>query len=66
MRKVIYSVGTIALVAAAAFVWSRTALQTPQASTVGLAQRASAPLISPSDMMSNVAHMLPVERWDAH
>ena len=37
-----------------------------QASTVGLAQRASAPMISPSDMMANIGHVLPAERWDAH
>ena len=70
MRKVIFSIGAIVLVATAGFVWSRTALVSSQASTtppisIGAAPAEAAVSISPMDMMMNYTGPLPAEQWDA-
>ena len=71
MRKLIYSIGAIVLVAAAAFIWSHTALVPIQASTASsislnqtVASELTASPVSPTDMMTNHKGPLPAEQWE--
>lgn len=57
MRKLFFSVCTIAIAATAIFVWSHTILTPSQA--------ASTLSINPTEMMANYTGPLPVEQWDA-
>jgi len=76
MRKPIYFIGASALVAAAAiFVWSQNALVSSRANNASasllphrsplVAEAATTPVMSPTEMMINYNRPLPVERWDA-
>jgi hypothetical protein len=75
MRKPIYFIGACALLAAAAMlVWSQDALVSSRANTASasllahrsplLAEAATAPAMSPTEMMINYNRPLPVEQWD--
>jgi len=75
MRKPIYLIGACALVATAAiFVWSPNALVSSRANTASafilphrsplVTEAATAPAMSPTDMMINYNRPLPVEQWD--
>jgi hypothetical protein len=57
MRKLLFSMGAIAIAVMVVFAWSHTALTPSQASTVTS--------INPSDMTTNYKGTLPVEQWDA-
>ena len=57
MRKLVFSIGALAIAFMVAFAWSQTVLTPSQA---GIAAS-----INPTDMMSNYKDTLPVERWDA-
>jgi hypothetical protein len=57
MRKLLFSMGAIAIAVMVAFAWSHTALTPSQASTVTS--------INPSDMTTHYKGTLPVEQWDA-
>jgi hypothetical protein len=57
MRKLFFSMCSIAIAVTAIFVWSHTALTPSQA--------ASTTTINPTEMMSNYTGTLPVEQWDA-
>ena len=66
MRKLLYSLAAIVLVAAAIFAWSRPT-PAPSDVTIGLATKPQqGTLISPFELMMNPAGTLPVESWDAH
>jgi hypothetical protein len=58
MRKLLLSMGAIAIAVMVVFTWSHTALTPSQASTVSTS-------INPSDMTTNYKGTLPVEQWDA-
>jgi hypothetical protein len=70
MRKIIYSVGAIAVIAATIFIWSNSVVVGPQAvraSAAGTAEdiRPSEATqgISPSELMVKHGKVLPVEYW---
>ena len=75
MQKPIYFIGTCALVAAAVLVWLQPALVASRANTASashlshrsplVAQAATTPAMSPTQMAINYNKPLPVERWDA-
>jgi hypothetical protein len=75
MRKPIYLVGACALLAAAGFVWSQSALVSSRAHTVSASfvpQQSrsqvvtpTAPAISPTEMMVSYNRPLPAHQWDA-
>jgi hypothetical protein len=56
MRKLFFSIGTIAAAAVAAFIWSHTSTPT-QASYVSS--------INPTELLASYTGPLPVENWDA-
>ena len=63
MRKMIYSVGTVAIaLVAAGNVWSHST-QIPSPQRVMAAKAAL--MISPTEMMINYKRPLPVEQWSA-
>ncbi len=67
MRKLLYSLAAIVLVAVAIFAISRTTHAPSEATTVGLATKPQqGSLISPFEIMMNRTGTLPVESWDAH
>ena len=57
MRKLVFSIGALAIAFMVAFAWSHTALTPSQA---GIATS-----INPTEMMSNYKGVLPVEQWEA-
>ena len=57
MRKLFFSIGTIAAGFMAVFIWSHTALTPTQASHVSS--------INPTELMANFTGPLPLEKWDA-
>jgi hypothetical protein len=57
MRKLVFSMGAIAIAFMVAFAWSHTVLAPSQASTVTS--------INPTEMMTNYKGPLPVEQWEA-
>ena len=57
MRKLVCSIGALAIAFMVAFAWSHTALTRSQA---GIASS-----INPTEMMSNYKGTLPVEQWEA-
>jgi hypothetical protein len=57
MRKLVFSMGAIAIAFMVAFAWSHTVLAPSQAST--------ATSINPTDMMTNYKGSLPIEQWEA-
>ena len=57
MRKLVFSMGAIAIALMVAFAWSHTVLTSSQA---GIATS-----INPTEMMSNYKGTLPLERWEA-
>ena len=57
MRKLVFSMGAIAIAFMVAFAWSHTVLTPSQA---GIATS-----INPTDMMSSYKGILPLERWEA-
>ena len=57
MRKLVLSIGALAIAAMVAFAWSHTVVTPSQAGVTGS--------INPTDMMSNYIGTLPVERWEA-
>jgi hypothetical protein len=75
MRKPIYFIGACALVAAASFVWSQNALVSSRGNTGSasllphrsllVAEAATTPAMSPTEMTINYNRPLPVEQWDA-
>jgi hypothetical protein len=71
MRKLIYTIGTLALVVAAIFVWSRTALVSPEAGTAVSLNHGTAVLsgtsepISPTELTIRRSGVLAIEQWDA-
>lgn len=56
MRKLFFSIGTIAAAAAAILVWSHTSTPT---------QASYAPSINPTELLASYTGLLPVENWDA-
>ena len=72
MQKLIYAIGAIVLAAAAAFVWSRTALAPLNASTASsinltrtaVASSDATASISPTNMMMNHKGQLSAEQWE--
>jgi hypothetical protein len=57
MRKLVLSIGALAIAFMVAFAWSHTVLTSSQA---GIAAS-----INPTDMMSNYKGTLPIEGWEA-
>ena len=57
MRKLVCSMGAIAIAFMVAFAWSHTVLAPSQAGT--------AMSINPTDMMTNYKGSLPIEQWEA-
>ena len=57
MRKLVFSIGALAIAFMVAFAWSHTVLTPSQAGVAGS--------INPTDMMSNYKGSLPVEQWEA-
>ena len=57
MRKLLFSMGAIAIAVMVVFAWSHTVLTPSQAGT--------APSINPTEMMTNYKGTLPVEQWEA-
>jgi hypothetical protein len=57
MRKLVFSMGAIAIASIVGFAWSHTVLAPSQAGT--------AMSINPTDMMTNYKGSLPVEQWEA-
>jgi hypothetical protein len=57
MRKLVCSMGAIAIAFMVAFAWSHTVLAPSQAGT--------ATSINPTDMMTNYKGPLPIEQWEA-
>ena len=57
MRKLVFSVGALAIAFMVAFAWSNTVLTPSQA---GMTTS-----INPTEMMSNHKGTLPVEQWEA-
>jgi hypothetical protein len=57
MRKLVFSMGAIAIAFMVAFAWSHTVLAPSQAGT--------ATSINPTDMMTNYKGSLPIEQWEA-
>ena len=57
MRKLVFSMGAIAIAFMVAIAWSHTVLAPSQAST--------ATSINPTDMMTNYKGSLPIEQWEA-
>jgi len=57
MRKLVFSMGAIAIALMVAFAWSHTVLAPSQAST--------ATSINPTDMMTNYKGSLSIEQWEA-
>ena len=57
MRKLVFSMGALAIAFMVAFAWSHTVLTPSQA---GIATS-----INPTDMMTNYKSALPVEQWEA-
>jgi hypothetical protein len=57
MRKLVLSIGALAIAFAVAFAWSNTVL-TPSQAGITTA-------INPTEMMSNYKVTLPVEHWEA-
>ena len=71
MRKIIYSIGALLLVAVAAFVWSgpkNVPMKANSASTIAVSPKVAASSgalepILPIEMMINHKGPLPAERW---
>jgi hypothetical protein len=57
MRKIVCSVGALAIAFMVAFAWSHTVLTPSQAGITAS--------INPTDMMLNYKGTLPVEQWEA-
>jgi len=57
MRKLFFSIGAIAAVATAVFVWSHTMLTSTHASYVSS--------INPTELLASYTGPLPAENWDA-
>ena len=57
MRKLVFSMGALAIALMVAFSWSHTLLTSSQASV--------ATSINPTDMMTNHKGTIPVEQWEA-
>ena len=57
MRKLVFSMGALAIAFMVAFAWSHTVLTPSQA---GIATS-----INPTDMLTNYKGTLPVEQWEA-
>jgi hypothetical protein len=57
MRKLVFSMGAIAIAFMVAFAWSHTVLAPSQAG--------SATSINPTDVMTNYKGSLPIEQWEA-
>jgi hypothetical protein len=57
MRKVILSIGALAIAFMVAFAWSHTVLTPSQAGVTGS--------INPTEMMSSYEGKLPIEQWEA-
>jgi len=60
MRKLVFSIGALAIAFMVAFAWSHTVLTSSQA---GIATSINS--INPTDMMSNYKGTLPLEQWEA-
>jgi hypothetical protein len=57
MRKLVFSMGAIAIAFMVAFAWSHTVLAPSQAG--------AATSINPTDVMTNYKGSLPIEQWEA-
>ena len=57
MRKVVLSIGALAIAFMVAFAWSHTVLTPSQAGVAGS--------INPTEMMLSYEGKLPVEQWEA-
>ncbi|MBR1230403.1 hypothetical protein JQ600_36545 [Bradyrhizobium sp. AUGA SZCCT0176] len=57
MRKLVFSIGALAIAFMVAFAWSHTVLSPSQAGVAGS--------INPTDLMSNHKGTLPIEQWEA-
>ena len=57
MRKLVFSMGAIALACMVAFAWSHTVLAPSQASTANS--------INPTQLMAHYKGSLPLEQWEA-
>jgi hypothetical protein len=57
MRKLVLSIGALAIAIMVAFAWSHNVVTPSQAGVTGA--------INPTDMMSNYKGTLPVEQWEA-